>query len=104
MMVITTTTTTTAISLIATTARNALTIGWPARFAHTCRPARHMEGFGVHTFKLVNKAGRETLVKFHWKPKAGVKCLLEEEAVAVGGANHSHATQVGAAAATKTCT
>ncbi len=32
---------------------------------------RHMEGFGVHTFKLVNAAGKETLVKFHWKPKCG---------------------------------
>ncbi|KIY96954.1 catalase [Monoraphidium neglectum] len=54
---------------------------------------RHMEGFGVHTFKLVNAAGRETLVKFHWKPKCGVKNLLEDEAVVVGGTNHSHATQ-----------
>lgn len=137
-----------------------------------------MEGFGVHTFVLVNKEGRETLVKFHWKPScgacgtagstaggtagvsaggtaqqaaqlaaqhvplrralppgalppaapsqaagctcprsesptshslhshphphtlhprapcpAGVKCLLEDEAVTVGGTNHSHATQ-----------
>jgi catalase len=54
---------------------------------------RHMEGFGVHTFKLLNKAGREVLVKFHWQPKAGVKCLLEDEAVVVGGTNHSHATK-----------
>lgn len=54
---------------------------------------RHMEGFGVHTFKLINAAGKESLVKFHWKPKCGVKCLLEDEAVVVGGTNHSHATQ-----------
>jgi catalase len=52
-----------------------------------------MEGFGVHTFKLINAAGKETLVKFHWKPKCGVKNLLEPEAVTVGGTNHSHATQ-----------
>ena len=32
---------------------------------------RHMEGFGVHTFKLVAACGKETLVKFHWKPKCG---------------------------------
>ena len=32
---------------------------------------RHMEGFGVHTFVLVNAAGKETLVKFHWKPSCG---------------------------------
>ena len=30
-----------------------------------------MEGFGVHTFVLVNAEGRETLVKFHWKPTCG---------------------------------
>jgi len=54
---------------------------------------RHMEGFGVHTFVLVNREGRETLVKFHWKPTCGVKCLMDDEAAAVGGKNHSHATQ-----------
>lgn len=32
---------------------------------------RHMEGFGVHTFMLLNKDGKETLVKFHWKPTCG---------------------------------
>jgi len=61
-------------------------IGIPADY-------RHMEGFGVHTFKLINKVGKETYVKFHWKPTCGVKSLLEEEAVMVGGANHSHATK-----------
>ena len=30
-----------------------------------------MDGFGVHTFKLLNKAGKETLVKFHWKTQQG---------------------------------
>ena len=30
-----------------------------------------MDGAGVHTFKLVNKAGRDTYVKFHWKTKQG---------------------------------
>jgi len=54
---------------------------------------RHMEGFGVHTFILVNRDGRETLVKFHWKPTCGVKSLMDDEAVVVGGRNHSHATQ-----------
>ena len=55
---------------------------------------RHMEGFGVHTFTLINKEGKITYVKFHWKPTCGVKCLLEDEAVQVGGSNHSHATKV----------
>ena len=53
---------------------------------------RHMPGFGVHTFKLVNQAGKETYVKFHWIPKQGEKNLLDDEAVMVGGKNHSHAT------------
>ncbi|NP_001234186.2 catalase isozyme 2 [Solanum lycopersicum] len=54
---------------------------------------RHMDGSGVHTFTLINRAGKSTYVKFHWKPTCGVKSLLEEEAIRVGGANHSHATQ-----------
>ncbi|KAJ4824710.1 Carnitine O-acetyltransferase mitochondrial [Turnera subulata] len=54
---------------------------------------RHMEGFGVHAFTLINKAGKVVYVKFHWKPTQGVKCLMDEEAIRVGGTNHSHATQ-----------
>ncbi|GFZ09450.1 catalase 2 [Actinidia rufa] len=54
---------------------------------------RHMEGSGVNTYTLINKAGKAHYVKFHWKPTCGVKCLLEEESVKVGGSNHSHATQ-----------
>mmetsp|Transcript_2711 Transcript_2711/g.8022 ORF Transcript_2711/g.8022 Transcript_2711/m.8022 type:complete len:493 (+) Transcript_2711:157-1635(+) len=53
---------------------------------------RHMDGFGVHTFKLINRAGKETYVKFHWKTKQGEENLLDDEAVTVGGSNHSHAT------------
>ena len=105
---------------------------------------RHMEGFGVHTYTLINREGKVTYVKYHWKPTcgtssiypqwlrqglhcmiqvftplvclccmthisepqlspcewckrnlngAGVECLLEDEAITVGGSNHSHATQ-----------
>ena len=54
---------------------------------------RHMEGFGVNTFSLINRDGKVHYVKFHWKPTCGVKSLLEDEAVRVGGLNHSHATQ-----------
>ncbi|MBA0824320.1 hypothetical protein Goarm_020996 [Gossypium armourianum] len=54
---------------------------------------RHMDGSGVHTYTLINKAGKSHYVKFHWKPTCGVKSLLEDEAIRVGGANHSHATQ-----------
>jgi catalase len=47
----------------------------------------------VHTYTLINREGKVTYVKFHWKPTCGVKNLLEDEAVVVGGSNHSHATQ-----------
>lgn len=49
------------------------------------RSYRTMEGFGVHTFRLVNAAGETTLVKFHWKPKLGVHSLTWEEAQLAGG-------------------
>ncbi|MFQ6142463.1 catalase [Streptomyces seoulensis] len=49
------------------------------------RSFRTMEGFGVHTFRLVNAAGETTLVKFHWKPKLGVHSLVWEEAQIING-------------------
>ncbi|GAA3884866.1 catalase [Streptomyces lannensis] len=49
------------------------------------RSFRMMEGFGVHTFRLVNADGATTLVKFHWKPKLGVHSLVWEEAQLING-------------------
>ncbi|MFE9792740.1 catalase [Streptomyces goshikiensis] len=49
------------------------------------RSFRMMEGFGVHTFRLVNAKGATTLVKFHWKPKLGVHSLAWEEAQITSG-------------------
>ncbi|PRC41780.1 catalase HPII [Mycobacterium sp. ITM-2017-0098] len=49
------------------------------------RSYRTMEGFGVHTFRLVNKKGETSLVKFHWKPVAGVHSLVWEEAQLAAG-------------------
>ncbi|MFE4544668.1 catalase [Arthrobacter sp. NPDC056727] len=49
------------------------------------RSYRTMEGFGVHTFRLVDAAGATTLVKFHWKPKQGVHSLAWEEAQIING-------------------
>src|SRR6202012_1804026 len=42
---------------------------------------------GVHTFRLVNEAGRSTYVKFHWKPKQGLPSVLWNEAVKINGAD-----------------
>jgi catalase len=49
------------------------------------RSYRTMEGFGVHTFRLVNASGDTSLVKFHWKPVAGVHSLVWEEAQIAAG-------------------
>lgn len=49
------------------------------------RSYRMMEGFGVHTFRLLSAAGDTTLVKFHWKPKLGVHSLVWEEAQITAG-------------------
>ena len=44
-----------------------------------------MEGFGVHTFRLVNAKGKARFVKFHWKPVKGVKSLVWDEAQKISG-------------------
>ncbi len=49
------------------------------------RSFRMMEGFGVHTFRLVNAADETCLVKFHWKPVLGVHSLVWEEAQLAAG-------------------
>ena len=49
------------------------------------RSYRTMEGFGVHTFRLVSASGKTSLVKFHWKPVAGVHSLVWEEAQLAAG-------------------
>jgi catalase len=49
------------------------------------RSYRMMEGFGVHTFRLVNAAGVTSLVKFHWKPVLGVHGLVWDEALTLNG-------------------
>ncbi|WP_438387288.1 catalase [Actinopolyspora saharensis] len=49
------------------------------------RSYRMMQGFGVHTFRLVNSAGRGTFVKFHWKPVLGTHSLVWDEAQKAAG-------------------
>ena len=44
-----------------------------------------MEGFGVHTFRLINAQGKSTFVKFHWKPLLGVHSLVWDEAQQIAG-------------------
>jgi catalase len=49
------------------------------------RSLRMMEGFGVHTFRLVNDRGESRFVKFHWKPLLGVHSVLWDEAQKISG-------------------
>ncbi|MFW0717114.1 catalase HPII [Pedobacter sp. N23S346] len=49
------------------------------------RSYRMMEGFGVHTFRLVNAAGVSSFVKFHWKPLLGVHAVAWDEAQNISG-------------------
>ncbi len=51
------------------------------------RSLRMMEGFGVHTFRMINAAGESHFVKFHWRPKLGMQSVLWEEAVMINGAD-----------------
>ena len=44
-----------------------------------------MEGFGVHTFRLVNAEGKSTFVKFHWKPVLGAHSLVWDESQKIAG-------------------
>jgi catalase len=51
------------------------------------RSYRMMQGFGVHTFRLVNTQGKSTFCKFHWKPLLGTHSLVWDEAVKIMGAD-----------------
>ncbi|HYP85500.1 catalase [Variovorax sp.] len=51
------------------------------------RSLRTMQGFGVHTFRLVNAQGEACFVKFHWQPKLGTHSLVWDEAVKISGAD-----------------
>jgi catalase len=51
------------------------------------RSFRMMEGFGVHTFRLLNEQGESTYVKFHWRPKLGMQSLIWDEALKISGAD-----------------
>jgi catalase len=49
------------------------------------RSYRMMEGFGVHTFRLVNERGQSRFVKFHWKPLMGMHSVVWDEAQKISG-------------------
>ena len=49
------------------------------------RSLRMMEGFGVHTFRLINERGKSRFVKFHWKPLLGLHSVVWDEAQKISG-------------------
>src|SRR5687768_16619927 len=51
------------------------------------RSLRMMEGFGVHTFRLIDAKGTSRFVKFHWKPLLGLHSVVWEEAQMISGAD-----------------
>lgn len=52
------------------------------------RSLRMMEGFGVHTFRLIDAKGKARFVKFHWRPVLGSFSLIWDEAVKIAGADN----------------
>ena len=51
------------------------------------RSLRMIEGFGVHSFRLINEAGESTFVKFHWRPKLGLQSTIWDETMKISGAD-----------------
>jgi catalase len=51
------------------------------------RSLRMMEGFGIHSFRLINAAGESTFVKFHWRPRLGLQSTIWDETVKIAGAD-----------------
>jgi catalase len=49
------------------------------------RSYRMMQGFGVHTFRLVSREGKGTFVKFHWTPALGTHSLVWDETQKIAG-------------------
>ena len=54
---------------------------------------RHMDGFGVNTYRLVNAASEGVLVKFHWKTQQGLKSLNQAQAEAIQATDFGHASK-----------
>ncbi|WFD44097.1 hypothetical protein MPSI1_002762 [Malassezia psittaci] len=54
------------------------------------RSLRMMQGFGIHTFQLVNAKGESHFVKFHWKPKLGVQSTIWDETTKLQGADNDY--------------
>ncbi|MBC7415278.1 MAG: catalase [Herminiimonas sp.] len=54
------------------------------------RSLRMIEGFGIHSFRLLDAAGKSTFVKFHWRPTLGLQSTIWDEAVKIAGADSDY--------------
>ncbi|QXZ10548.1 catalase [Comamonas sp. Y33R10-2] len=54
------------------------------------RSLRTIEGFGVHSYRLVNDKGESTFVKFHWRPELGIQSTVWDEALALQAADNDY--------------
>ncbi|KAI8884719.1 catalase-domain-containing protein [Backusella circina FSU 941] len=61
------------------------TVLWALSGRGIPRSFRQVEGFGVHTFRLVNEKGESVFAKFHWKPLQGLSNLVWDEAQKIAG-------------------
>lgn len=66
------------------------TVIWAMSDRAIPRSFRMMQGFGVHTFKLVNAKGEESFVKFHWRPRLGMQSLVWDESAKLQGADNDY--------------
>jgi catalase len=64
------------------------TVMWAMSDRTIPRSLRMIEGFGVHSFRLLNAAGESTFVKFHWRPKLGIQSTVWDEAVKLQAADN----------------
>jgi catalase len=63
------------------------TIMWAMSDRAIPRSLRMIEGFGIHSFRLLDAKGESTFAKFHWRPKLGLQSLVWDEAVKLAGAD-----------------
>src|SRR5690606_2263981 len=70
---------------ISLTPESAHMIMWVMSDRAIPRSLRMMEGFGVHTFRLINDKGKAHFVKFHWKPVLGTHSVAWDEAQKISG-------------------
>lgn len=70
---------------ISLTPESAHMVMWAMSDRALPRSYRMMEGFGVHTFRLINSKGESHFVKFHWKPLLGVHAVTWDEAQKISG-------------------